>query len=417
MRALATTLGLVCLWIGVAPDVRAQEPGGLAFGLLDSQEKEEKRREEERRAERDYERGNRALEKREWKEAVDLFSEVASAGGSRADGALYWKAYAMHKLGQRPEALATLEAFGKAHLASRWLDDARALEVEIRQASGQRVAPETQADEELKLMAINGLLHSDPEQAVPMLEKLLQGSASPKLKERALFVLAQSRSTRSKEVIGKVARGGGNPDLQLKALSYLGMFGGKESRDTLAEIYSGSTDLKVKRAILRSFMVGGERARLVELAKSEKDAELRREAVRQLGSMGAQEELWTLYQGESSVENRESILRAMFVAGNATRLLEVARTDKEPALRRAAIRQLGVMGKRGGEGLGSIYESDKDVTIRKAVINALFVQGNAKALVDLARKETDPELKKEIVSKLSVMRSKEATDYLMELLK
>jgi len=50
------------------------------------------------------------------------------------------------------------------------------------------------------------------------------------------------------------------------------------------------------------------------------------------------------------------------------------------------------------------------------VIQGLFVQGNAKALVDLARKETDPSVKKEIVGKLSVMGSKEATDYLMEIL-
>jgi HEAT repeat protein len=164
-------------------------------------------------------------------------------------------------------------------------------------------------------------------------------------------------------------------------------------------------------------MVSGDRARLLDLAKGEKDPELRREAVRQLGAMGAQDELWTLYQADAPTEDRKNILRSLFVAGNATRLLEVARTDKDPELRRSAIQNLGVLGsKRGGEGLASIYESDKDASIRKAVIQALFVQGNAKALVDIGRKETDPELKKEIVSKLSVMRSKEATDFLMELL-
>ena len=53
---------------------------------------------------------------------------------------------------------------------------------------------------------------------------------------------------------------------------------------------------------------------------------------------------------------------------------------------------------------------------KKAVINALFIQGNATALVDIARKETDLNLKKTIVGQLSVMHSKEATDYLMEIL-
>ena len=46
----------------------------------------------------------------------------------------------------------------------------------------------------------------------------------------------------------------------------------------------------------------------------------------------------------------------------------------------------------------------------------LFVQDNAKALISLARKETDLSMKKAIVSKLSLMDSKEAREYLMEIL-
>ena len=46
----------------------------------------------------------------------------------------------------------------------------------------------------------------------------------------------------------------------------------------------------------------------------------------------------------------------------------------------------------------------------------LFIQKNDVALVELARKETNAELKKEIVGRLSLMKSKVALDYLMELL-
>ena len=57
------------------------------------------------------------------------------------------------------------------------------------------------------------------------------------------------------------------------------------------------------------------------------------------------------------------------------------------------------------------------VGLRRAeIVNALFIQGNAKAMVDLARKETNPEMKKMIVSKLSIMGSKDATEYMLELL-
>jgi hypothetical protein len=46
----------------------------------------------------------------------------------------------------------------------------------------------------------------------------------------------------------------------------------------------------------------------------------------------------------------------------------------------------------------------------------LFVAGDAHDLVALARSEKDPAAKKNIVSKLAVMRNKEATDYMLELL-
>ena len=108
----------------------------------------------------------------------------------------------------------------------------------------------------------------------------------------------------------------------------------------------------------------------------------------------------------------------MFVGDDGDKMIELARTEKDPELRRAAIRNLGLM-KRAGttEALTAIYASDQTPEVRRAVVNALFLQNNAAALVTLARAERSPELKKEIVSKLSVMKSKEATDYLLELLK
>ena len=51
------------------------------------------------------------------------------------------------------------------------------------------------------------------------------------------------------------------------------------------------------------------------------------------------------------------------------------------------------------------------------MLNAFFVQGNATALIEVARQEKDAGLKREAIEKLSVMGSKEATDYFLELLK
>jgi hypothetical protein len=51
------------------------------------------------------------------------------------------------------------------------------------------------------------------------------------------------------------------------------------------------------------------------------------------------------------------------------------------------------------------------------VIQGLFQQSNATALVNLARKEQDPSMKKDIVQKLSVMGGNPAaTAYMIEIL-
>jgi hypothetical protein len=133
--------------------------------------------------------------------------------------------------------------------------------------------------------------------------------------------------------------------------------------------------------------------------------------------MGAQDQLGQLYTQETSVDLKKEILHSMFLGGNGQRLIEIARTETNPELRREAIHSLGLMGgKQTGEALASMYASSMDAESRKAVVDALFIQGNAHALIEIARKETDSQMKKEIVSKISLMNSKEGTDYMLELL-
>jgi hypothetical protein len=63
-----------------------------------------------------------------------------------------------------------------------------------------------------------------------------------------------------------------------------------------------------------------------------------------------------------------------------------------------------------------IYKNEGDRRMREAALQGLFIQGNAKALVEVARTEKDPDLKKKAVSHLSHMNSKEGTDFLLEIL-
>jgi len=308
-----------------------------------------------RDSDRNYRDGSRNLDRGEWDKAAENFSAVIEKKGDRTDGAYYWKAYALGKMGKRDEAVNLINELERSNPKSRWLDDAKALRVELRQASGQPVSADIQNDEELKLIALNGLVETAPERAIPAISDLLKKSSSPRLKERALFVLAQSRSPQARDILVQYAKGAGNPDLQLKAVDYLGMHKSKENTPLLAEIYNSTNDAAIRRRILRAYMMTRDNARLFEAARTEQDKDIRREAIMYLGSIRAEAELQQLYGSESDPE------------------------------------------------------------IRRQIMHGLMASQSAKGLVEIARKETNPELKREAVQMLSSMKTKEATDYLMEL--
>ena len=309
-----------------------------------------------------YDQARTAIENNQFDLAVREFNRLTEQvkNYSRADAALYWKAYGQSKLTLDEDALKTITELSKQFANSPWVRDAKALAVEIQQAVGQPVSADLQNDEELKLLALRGVMQTDPDKGVQVIEKMLAGGATPRVRDRALFVLAQSRAPKAHDIIANTAKNNANPDMQIRAIRYLGMMRTSDYDDLMAGIYRSSADISVKRAILQSY----------------------------------------------------------FQNGSTDRLSELARTEKDVDLRRTAIRNLGMMNRPGTtETLVGIYKSDSSADVRREVVNSLFMHHDAKALVDLARAEKDPALKREIVSKLSVMKAPEATDYMLELLK
>ncbi|HXD72286.1 MAG TPA: HEAT repeat domain-containing protein [Vicinamibacterales bacterium] len=311
-----------------------------------------------------YDAARQAIENNQFQIAIrDLDRVLAGVEKQRGDAAMYWKAYSQSKLDLDKEALETIKQLSKDFAKSPWVKDANALAVEIQSANGQPISAELQNDEELKLLALRSVMQADPDKGVPIIEKMLAGGASPRVRDRALFVLSQSRSPRARDVMVNTAKNNGNPDLQRSAIRYLGMMGGAGDRETLTGIYRTATDASVKRAILQSYMMSGNVDGTVDAAKNEKDGDLRRLAIHNLGVMR------------------------------------------------------NTSGANTGDALVSIYKSDSQSDIKRAVVNSLFMQRNAKALVELAKAEKDASMKREIVQKLSIMKEPEATDYMLELLK
>lgn len=232
-----------------------------------------------------YMQGQRALNASRWDLALERFTTLVSLNGARHDSALYWMAYAQNRLGRREEALKTLADLLRLHPDSLFAPQGRALEVEVRRDAGQPVSPEAQSDEELKLIAFQALQRSDPERAVAMLDGILAGTASPRLKTRALFVIAGSSSPLAQQILADVATGAKSPELQEPALNYLGARRTFESRRLLTEIYAGPGDVMLKRRVLRALLRGDDAETLVALARQEANAMRKREIVQTLSQM------------------------------------------------------------------------------------------------------------------------------------
>ncbi|HEX3570508.1 MAG TPA: HEAT repeat domain-containing protein [Acidobacteriaceae bacterium] len=365
-----------------------------------------------------YADGTRAINESRWQDAVGIFRHVAEMRGEHAEGALYWKAYAENKEGQSASALNTCGELRKQYAKSRWLNECGALEIEIRGKSGDPVAPQAEADENLKLLALQALMQQDQKQAVPILQKILTGNQSDELKSRALFVLAQNQSPEAEALIKQIAQGQSGPALQIRAIRMMATQG-KRADDTLAEVYQHTNDTQVKRAILQSYLITGDSAKELAAARTETDPELVKTAVHTLGAMGAGQDLLTLYRATNNAQTKADIINSFIPAGRSGvgPLTEIAQSEQDAELRRKAIRNLGISGGSSvAPALVATYQKNQDEETRKAAAQALFLANDAHDLVALARAEKDMEMKKYLVQQLSLMHSQEATDYMMEIL-
>jgi HEAT repeat protein len=164
-------------------------------------------------------------------------------------------------------------------------------------------------------------------------------------------------------------------------------------------------------------MVADAQPQVLELARTAADPEMRSKAIEMLGVMGASDALGELYAAEKDPKVRAKLLEAYGLAGDVDAVLRAARGEKDPALRSKAIETLGVFGgDDGARHLVSLYRQEPDRGLRKRIAEALMVNGDGEALIELFRAETDPELKRLLVRQLSLVDDEAAERFFAEIL-
>jgi hypothetical protein len=217
------------------------------------------------------------------------------------------------------------------------------------------------AEQDARLLALNNQLQQDEKAAMPLLLGMINGDTSDRTKEHALFVLAQSDSQAAHQALLDFARQSSNSGLQTKALSMI-----------------------------------------TRMRQMSSDVEPRHMALRQYTGLSTQVQMSPWYQPGAPDEEKKQILTSVFQAGDAHVLLDILQREKDPGVRVATIRSLGVLGENSAA-LANVYRADTDQSVRLAVLDALLAQQNSRALQDLVRAEVDVQRKAEIQRRLDAI--------------
>lgn len=379
-------------------------------------------------ARRLYWEGHEALEAGRTQEALEHFraleAQLRKAGEPGVDGAMYWEAYALVGMRQPTQAGHVAEQMLREFPQSLWADEARKFTAgpgtaslarladlrDIKGPTGTGDATEDQAEQDA-LAAIDALMATDNPKAVALLQRVLDGDRSDKVKIRALFVMIQLDQAAGEKALDGVLKGAGSSHLKREAVKMVAVGGDPKSLDRLEAMYRQSPDSGIRTAVLEAWMIGDRPDLLARVAAAEPDAALRRQAIHLIGATGDGAALDTLYGQLKDADDKAAVLKAFGIAGDDARLARIARSERDPGLLRAALEGLGISGgKDATAAIVEIYRATADAGIKRGAINGLIIADDGAAILALYRSESDRDLKRELMQALSIADSDQALE-------
>jgi HEAT repeat protein len=271
-------------------------------------------------------------------------------------------------------------------------------------AQAPRKAPQTaerapSADEELSLAALEGLMGQSPERALPIIKKVLAGSQTRLVKQRALFVLSQIDSPEAREILAQTASSS-DAAMRNEAIRSIGIGGDPKSLDALQATYNaGGAD--VKEAVLQAWLIADHKKGVYEAALNAKTEEEASQAIHTLGAMGASEELRKLGDRPNAARG---LLDAFAISGDLASLRKIAEGTGERSVRLEAVQRIGIIDSDAARSaLRDIYARNTDVEFKEAALHGLLIAEDEQGVLTLYRAAKTPEEKRSLLRVLSMM--------------
>ncbi|KPK56882.1 MAG: hypothetical protein AMS21_12250 [Gemmatimonas sp. SG8_38_2] len=408
-----------------------------------------------------YRAARTELNRSNYRSAAEMFARVYRQypQSSYAAQSLYYQAFALYRNGRErdlreaQEALRELQRdYASSEVAKEEAEallariegtlarggDARAAERVTRSArvivsDGAAQACESEEDE-MRMAALNALLQMNSEQAIPILQRVLQdreadNACTIEMRRKAVFLLSQHLDEENVDIMLDVVQNDPDPDIRGQAVFWLSQVPGERTVSALEEIVLQSNDPELQeKAIFSLGQVGSERASQILRDYAMRDGapvELRANAIFWLGQQGKGVNvrfLQEIYAETNEAEIKEKILFSVSQSGgsqNGEWLLGIASDTSEPMeLRKKAMFWAGQAGVSVVE-MASLYETMPDRELKEQIIFALSQQGDDEAvdkLLDIARSETDIELRKQAIFWLSQSDDPRVAEFLMEII-
>jgi HEAT repeat protein len=410
-----------------------------------------------------YRLARQAITDGDYRRAANLLKEVADKypqSGAASD-ALYWRAWALNRLGtdrrnsrDLDDALDAIDRLEKNYPQAGTMADARALRGTIRSAqaslgdanaasdvarearglSQQRSCGGSAADEEVRMAALDGLLQMNSEDAIPILKDVLKQRDPCKIeiRKKAIFLISQKRGSDVAATLLDVARTDPSIDVRGDAIFWLSQSRSELAIPALDSVLFQSTDEEIrKKAIFAlSQQARDERARaaLRRAAENEKfPEELREEAIFWLGQARVVDLDYfkALFRKSNKIDLRKKITFSVAQHPSpeaAAWLVDIAKDRTfDNDIRKDAIFWLSQSRAIDLAGLQSIYDSAKDdQEIQKQVI-FVYSQRREPAVVDrlmeIAKNDPKIENRKEALFWLGQKNDPRVKQFLRDLIK
>jgi HEAT repeat protein len=262
-------------------------------------------------------------------------------------------------------------------------------------ANAQKPTP----DEELALAALEGLMAQPSERALPIIKKVLGGTQTTLIKQRALFVLSQMDSPEAQQILLQTSRST-DAAMRAEAIRSIGIGGNEKSLDALQEVYK-TGDGAVKQEVLQAWLIAGRKEAVYQAAVDAKTDEEAKRAIHILGAMGATEELRKLGNRPNP---SSGLLEAYAISGDLESLRKLAEGNGDRSVRIEAVRRIGIIdGDAARQALRQIYANNADPEFKEAALQGLLIAGDEQGVLTLYRAAKTSDEKRALLRVLSTM--------------